>query len=106
MVLEPRLLNTWRINSVLNILNSFLNPINHLSRSPLISSHACDEYIIIQAFRATQGTTHTTRLTTLRDTSPDTRLPRVIEQRVRQQGKNAHFNQACCIFSDTFLVYE
>ena len=27
---------------------------------------------------------------------------RVIEQRVRQQGKNAHFNPACCIFSDRF----
>ena len=31
---------------------------------------------------------------------------RVIEQRVRQQGKNARFNPACCIFSDTLFVYE
>ena len=31
---------------------------------------------------------------------------RVIEQRVRQQGNNAHFYPARFIFSDTLLVYE
>ena len=33
-------------------------------------------------------------------------FPRVIEQRVRQQGKNAHLNRARRIFSDTPVVYE
>ena len=49
---------------------------------------------------------HRRPLPGLRHLPPGAVSGRIIEQRVRYQGKNAHFNQARCFFSDTTLVYE